>query len=123
MSHDLGVTANATVQSIQGRRREELRRRFEASLRAVVNTAEGRVVLRWLLEEAGLLAASFAPGQGLGPTDIAWREGRRSFGLALMQNLTALDPRFFAVLMAEAAEERAEDKTYLEAALLEVAKD
>jgi predicted HD phosphohydrolase len=62
-------------------RREEV---FQSALRAVMATPAGRLVLAELLERAGLYVSSYAHSG----SEMCFREGRRSFGLELLADLT-----------------------------------
>jgi len=68
-------------------------------LAAVLARPEGRRVLRRLLDRSGLFAASLTAD----PLLLAYREGGRALGLALLERIAAVAPdRLAAVLRPEA---------------------
>jgi CRP-like cAMP-binding protein len=81
------------------------------ALSSVLRTMEGRRFIRRLLEEAGLY--EFAP-DGLAPQSVLYKAAQRDFGLSIIAMVNDVDPRAFANLTREAAEdavrEAAKDK-------------
>lgn len=71
-------------------------------LQAVLRTTEGRRFIRRLLTEARLY--EFSP-TGLDPQSLAYRAGQRDFGLLIIAMVADVDPRMFAQLTREAAED------------------
>ncbi len=71
-------------------------------LQSVLSMVEGRRFIRRLLTEAGLYA--FSP-QGLDAAALAYTAGRRDFGLLIVSMVTDVDPRSFAQLTNEAAQD------------------
>lgn len=105
-----GATGNAPAQQRLRTREKDRRRRFEASLRAVVGSAEGRLVVRWLLgaDVSNLLGPTF----GVSAESTTWREGRRSVGIAILQALERVEPGAYARLAVEDAAELAEEMVH-----------
>lgn len=87
--------------------REDARRRREilaaADLKAVLESAEGRRFLRRLLAECGCGHSSF---QGDGALVMAFREGRRSIGLWLQQQMADDFPERYLQLLTEDSNDR-----------------
>ena len=63
----------------------------------LLSRPEGRRVLRRLLGRTGLFAASFSPD----PLTLAYREGGRAVGLALVAMIGAAAPERLAELLVE----------------------
>ena len=57
----------------------------------LMTSAEGRDLLRWLLQ-AGLCFTAAAPGPGTPAGQIYWEEGRRHVGVAVLRLLQEADP-------------------------------
>jgi hypothetical protein len=71
-------------------------------LGAVLRTKEGRRFIRRLLTEARLY--EFSPA-GLDPQAVLYRAAQRDFGLLIIAMVAEVDPRAFALLTREAAED------------------
>lgn len=87
------------------RRKEE---RLNEAYRAVLASENGRLVLRDILEKAGVLAPSCFPLQNGGFTSGSqtfWSEGRRSVGLELITRLDRITHYAWAGLVEELARE------------------
>ena len=57
----------------------------------LMTSAEGRDLLRWLLQ-AGLCFTAACPGPGTPAGQIYWEEGRRHVGVAVLRLLQEADP-------------------------------
>ena len=57
----------------------------------LMTSAEGRDLLRWLLQ-AGRCFSAACPGQGTPAGQIYWEEGRRHVGVAVLRLLREADP-------------------------------
>jgi len=76
----------------KARKREKLKRdQWLQDLRAVLKTEAGKRVLWHVLEESRVFASSFSGD----PHSTSFNEGRRYFGIGLLQDLNELDPRAF----------------------------
>jgi len=81
------------------RKRHELEAlRDKEYLRQILSTVGGRLVVWNVLTKCGIYATSY---QGK-VKDTLWREGRRSIGLELMQDIAAADPAAYALMRDEA---------------------
>ena len=77
-------------------------------MRALLSTPAGRRFFWRVLTQSGLYSSSYAES----PTATAYNEGRRSVGLALMQEAQRVDAQRYAVALREqldAAEVDAKD--------------
>jgi hypothetical protein len=81
---------------------------WEADLRRIMATREGRHVVWSILLQAGTFAASYTPGTGA--TDAAYREGRRSVGLELKAKLEELCPEDYLHTLTETLAERTDEQ-------------
>lgn len=73
---------------------ELLHQRYINDLANVVKTGAGKRVVIHLLERAGIMSQVFVPGEN----DRSYlNEGRRLFGLRLMQDLALADPENFTL--------------------------
>jgi phage baseplate assembly protein W len=72
------------------------------ALSSVLRTTEGRRFIRRLLTEARLY--EFSP-RGLDPQAMVYRAAQRDFGLLVVAMIADVDPRAFANLTREAAED------------------
>ncbi len=87
---------------------ERARLEREADLRAVLQRPEGRRLVWRLVEtECGTFGPSFAPGD---PLATAYGEGRRSLGIALMEEARRVAPREWVEAMGEVIERRRLEK-------------
>jgi len=87
-------------------------------LKAVMGLKAGRRLLWRLLErEAGVLRSSYA----LEPLAMAFSEGQRSLGLALMADVQAQAPEDYLLMLAEEHEARRLRAQHLEALRKKVA--
>ena len=68
-----------------------IRAEHEAGLFArLLATEEGRYFVHWLMDVAGVHAASFADTEAV----TAYREGRRSIGLIVRELVQQVDPQY-----------------------------
>jgi hypothetical protein len=81
----------------KARQREE---RFQASLRTVLNSLEGRVVFWELLARAGVYRSVF----DLSGSKTYYNAGRQDFGHELLALLTDADERAYLLMEQEARE-------------------
>lgn len=88
------AASDGTVAARTGQDRDDLD--------AVLRTTEGRRFVRRLLTEAGLY--EFSP-QGLDPQALLYTAAKRDFGLLIVAMVTDVDPRMFAMLTREAADD------------------
>lgn len=115
-----GLLGNEKAQQGRRDRIRHQRRLLEDAKRAVANSPEGRLVLRWVLTElCDHLACSFS----VDAHRTAFREGRRSVAVDLLAELERVAPGVYAVMMAEAARESADDRLNQQAAAEAVARE
>lgn len=67
--------------------------------KAMLSTLEGRRVLMRLIDSTGVFQRSYVSGDALGTSH---REGRRSVGLELIDQIEAAEPGIFARMQQEA---------------------
>jgi hypothetical protein len=80
-----------------GRKERERQAQFKAALTIVLGAPAGRLVLATLLEDAGLFNSVFDMSQQM----MAFREGRRNFGLELQAACVAADERLSDLMEQE----------------------
>lgn len=87
--------ADDIFQTTAGAVASPLRRHWRAGLCQAVDqlmtTAQGRDLLRWLLQ-AGLCFTAASPGPEVPAGRIYWEEGRRHVGVAVLRLLHEADP-------------------------------
>jgi hypothetical protein len=83
-------------QSKQKDRAKETRDRENAATMAVMSTPEGRDFVHRLMAKSGLFELSYT-----GNADTNFREGRRSIGLHLHNELDEVCPSLYATMTAE----------------------
>lgn len=89
-------------------KREKMKARaLEKAFRSVLGSDDGRLVLRWVIAKAGVVAPSHR-----NDALTEWREGRRAVGLELVDELLRYDPHALAILLAEEADEKVTDKSF-----------
>lgn len=71
------------------------------ALRTVLDTAEGKRVVFWLLGRAGLYANAFDAGSEAAER---YRLGRQSIGMEILQKLDLIDARLYPRLLLERGE-------------------
>lgn len=96
-----GRTMQERDQARRERREKRAREQAQADLREVMGTPAGRRVVWRLLERCRLFSTSFT-----GNSETFFREGERSVGLWLLQELEALAPEAFATMWAEQIDAR-----------------
>lgn len=91
-------------------RLKDAERKLNEAYRWMLAAPEGRLVLRHMIQESGLLAPSCAPNGGsfTSGSETFYREGKRAMGLGLVAKLTEVNPHAYAALAAESAKEQAD---------------
>lgn len=79
---------------------DEAASRFNAAVRTVMGTTEGRAVLAWVLECSGLWASSFDAD----PIRMAALCGQRHVGLRVSKTIEGLAPDDYEKLLREVRE-------------------
>jgi alkanesulfonate monooxygenase SsuD/methylene tetrahydromethanopterin reductase-like flavin-dependent oxidoreductase (luciferase family) len=89
----------------------EQRRRFQAALKAVLSTYDGRLVLYRMLEVAGIFKSIYAPN-----AEIYYRAGRQDYGHELMVELADCDETLYLEMEREARQRARSDAEEAKAA-------
>lgn len=87
----------ALARKEQERRREQER----ADLRAILDTPGGRRFIARCLQKCGVFASTFT-----GNSETFFREGRRSVGLELLDEVMAADEAAFITMVKESRQEK-----------------
>lgn len=94
------VDAGNVKQVEQHQRSAKLRREEEVEhLRSVLGTVSGRAVLWRLLSDCGIYRLSYHNN----PQETAFREGKRSHGLALLADIQQAVPSAYVQMQQEAS--------------------
>ena len=102
-----GILGSEKAQSTLRVREKDKKRTVENALRSVMEHADGRVVLRWLLSSNVTALTSNAFHSDAHRT--AWAEGRRSIGVELVTALEHVAPGAYARLVVESDAAARED--------------
>lgn len=81
------------------------------ALRRLLTTADGKLVVFWLLSRAGLYANAFDVGEAI----ERYRLGRQSIGLEILGKLDQIDARLYPRLLLERGEALEMDRAAREA--------
>lgn len=75
--------------------------RQRTAMESVAGTDHGRILLRGLIDTAGVFEAP----QSSDPIELAYQAGRRSMGLTVIHALNEIDPQLYARMVRDAANE------------------
>jgi hypothetical protein len=102
------VARNATderqQQKVQKRAERRTQRRVEA-IRAVMDMADGRLFVRGLIEDCGVLSSEFLADSNL----QYYRAGERNVGLRILAECEAAAPKSFRLMEIEAQQRKLTD--------------
>lgn len=86
-------------EEVEAREEERIRRqKLSNSLKAVLSTRDGRVILWQLLSDTGIYRSSFDRDLAV----MAFNEGQRNVGLKLLNRIMAVDAEAYRLMQDEA---------------------
>lgn len=91
-----GNAADPAQVRFAARKERQRTERFTSAMKAVLGTAEGRLVVGELLERSGLWRTSWDPS-----AKIHFNEGRRNFGLELLAEVQTIDEEAYVLMERE----------------------
>lgn len=109
-----GIASSAPAQALLRTREKDKERNLHDALLAILSSADGRLVLRWMLsaQMGGLTASSYHEGSDR----TVFREGRRSVAIDLLNALESVKPGAYADLIADDRVAAKDDAKFLDTA-------
>jgi len=110
----LPVVKNAAdPKQVKRAERLEARRfaRLAVALKVMLSTKEGRLVLRTIIDDSGLLRSSFDPNGSM----MYFKEGRRSYGLEIRALCVEVDEDLVLLMDQEGTAQRRADESEIKA--------
>ena len=93
MDFDLDTTATSNAQQEQQRKAQEFDRQLRDAFAATISTPEGLLLMRWLIDQSGILKSQYPTGYA----HATYNEGRRSIGAKLL-NMAAQAGKLPAIM-------------------------